>query len=186
MNEQELISLAKQGDRVALTSLVKQYEKTIYNFSYKICRSKERAENTMQETFLSMIKSLQQFDGESKLSTWLYRIVTNHCLMEARKNNKYHFVEIETEDSLFDEKYLSDKRSLPHRDAENKELKKALDDAIAKLEPKYRVIFLLRDVEELSAEETAKITELSIPAIKSRLHRARAFLRNELVKALNK
>ncbi len=185
MTEQELISLAKQGDRNALSRLVKQYEQTVYSFAFKICRNREKAENIMQETFLSMIKGLPNFDGNSKLSTWLYRIVTNHCLMEARKSNKYQFVEIETEDSLFDEKYLSDTRSLPTADYEKNELRQLLDDAIAKLEPKYRLVFLLRDVEQQSAEETAVITGLSVAAVKSRLHRARAFLRNELVKAMN-
>lgn len=185
MNEQELISLAKQGDRMALSRLVKQYEQTVYNFAFKICRNKEKAENIMQETFLSMIKGLPNFDGNSKLSTWLYRIVTNHCLMEARKSNRYQFVEIETEDSLFDEKYLSDTRALPGKQFETAELRGILDEAIAKLEPKYRLVFLLRDVEQQSAEETAAITGLSVAAVKSRLHRARAFLRNELVKALN-
>jgi RNA polymerase sigma-70 factor (ECF subfamily) len=185
MDEQELISLAKQGDRMALSRLVKQYEQTVYNFAFKICRNKEKAENTMQETFLSMIKGLPNFDGNSKLSTWLYRIVTNHCLMEARKSNHYQFVEIETEDSLFDEKYLSDTRALPNKQFETAELRGILDEAIAKLEPKYRLVFLLRDVEQQSAKETAAITGLSVAAVKSRLHRARAFLRNELVKALN-
>ncbi len=186
MTETEIIESAKSGDRSALTVLVKKYEQTIYNFSYKICRNREKAENIMQETFISMIRGLANFDGNSKLSTWLYRIVTNHCLMEARKNGKYEFVEIETEDSLFNEKYLSDTRALPQKDYETKELRALLDAAIVKLEPKYRLVFILRDVEQQSAEETAEITGLSVAAIKSRLHRARAFLRNELVKAMNK
>jgi RNA polymerase sigma-70 factor (ECF subfamily) len=185
MTEEETINLAKQGDRNALSQLVKQYEQTIFNFAFKICRNREKAENTMQETFISMIKGLPNFAGNSKLSTWLYRIVTNHCLMGARSTNKYQFVEIETEDSLFDQKYLSDTRSLPTKDLETTELRNMLDTAIAKLEPKYRVVFLLRDVEQQSLEETAAITGLSLSAVKSRLHRARAFLRNELVEALN-
>ena len=183
MDEKELIQRAQQGDRKALTELVKMYEQTIYNFAFKICRDKEKAENTMQETFLSMIKYLPQFSGESKLSTWLYRIVANHCLMQARSQKKYTFVDVETEDSLFDDRYLSDSSHLPDLSIENNELRGKLDEAIKKLGPEYRIVFLLRDVEEQSTEETAKITGLSIPAVKSRLHRARAFLRNELTEA---
>ncbi|MDO8549151.1 MAG: sigma factor, partial [Ignavibacteria bacterium] len=81
-DEEKLIELAKKGDKKALTQLVKNYEQTIYNFSFKICRERDKAENIMQETFYSMIKHLNQFDSKSKLSTWLYRIVANHCLMQ--------------------------------------------------------------------------------------------------------
>ena len=87
MEEQQLIEEAQKGDKRAMAELVKKYEKTVYNFAFKICRNPERAENIMQETFLSMVKSLHQFDSKSKLSTWLYRIVANHCLMEYRKRN---------------------------------------------------------------------------------------------------
>ena len=184
MQEQEIIELAKQGDRKAMADLVKKYEQTVYNFAFKICRDRDRAENTMQETFLSMVKSLGSFDGGSKLSTWLYRIVSNHCLMMARRNQKFEYVDVETEDSLFDDRYLSDTSRLPSVSVENDEVKAILDKAISKLAPEYRLVFLLRDVEEQSTEETAKITGLSIPAVKSRLHRARAFLKNELSETL--
>ena len=169
MDEEKLIEEAKAGDKKALTELVKKYEQTIYNFAFKICRDPARAENIMQETFLSMIKSLHQFDGKSKLSTWLYRIVTNHCLMEVRKK-KNRFVSLENEEDLVEDKYVADWKSLPYKSIENLELRKILDDAIQKLSPDYRIVFLLRDVEGLSTEETGKITELSVPAVKSRLH----------------
>lgn len=184
MEEKELVQLAQAGDRKALSELVKSHEQTVYNFAFKICRDKEKAENTMQETFLSMVKNISQFSGDSKLSTWLYRIVANHCMMAARSQKKFTFVEVETEESLFDEKYLSDSTRLPEVSIENNELRKQLDNAINKLAPEYRLVFLLRDVEEQSTEETARITGLSVAAVKSRLHRARAFLRNELSEAL--
>lgn len=185
MNEQELIEAAKSGDRKAMADLVKAYEKTVYNFAFKICRDPDRAENIMQETFLSMIKSLKQFDGKSKLSTWLYRIVANHCLMEARKK-KYEFQSIDEDDELYDNNFPADWDSIPVNVVENKELRNILDNAIQKLSPEYRVVFLLRDVEGISTEETGKITELSVPAVKSRLHRARAFLRKEINEAFKK
>jgi len=186
MEESKLVELAKSGDRQALAQLVKNNEQTVYNFSYKICRDRDKAEHIMQETFFSMIKSLHQFDGNSKISTWLYRIVSNHCLMLARKDKSRTFVSIDNDDELYEDKYTADWSNIPNQDIENTELKKILDNAIDKLSPEYRIVFLLRDVEGLSTEETAELTELSVPAVKSRLHRARAFLRKELNKAFSR
>ncbi len=187
MEETELIQKAQSGDKQALAELVKKYEQTIYNFAFKICRDKNYAEHIMQETFYSMVKSLHQFDHNSKLSTWLYRIVANHCLMMARKAKSRSFVSFDDDDeNLFEEKYAADWNSIPYKDTENKELKRILDMAIQNLSPDYRMVFLLRDVEGLSTEETAQVTELSIPAVKSRLHRARAFLREEINKAFSR
>ncbi|NOX67120.1 MAG: RNA polymerase sigma factor [Chlorobi bacterium] len=180
MEEKELIKKAQEGDRNALAKLVKQYEQTVYNFAFKICRDKERAEHTMQETFLSMVKSIKQFSGKSKLSTWLYTVVSNHCLMMARSNKKHLHASIDDEDSLIDEKNITDWNISPQRIAENDELKDILNEAINKLPPDYRIVFMLRDIQGFSTEETGKAINLSVPAVKSRLHRARAFLRNEL------
>jgi RNA polymerase sigma-70 factor (ECF subfamily) len=184
MEEEKLIELARTGDRKALSELVKRYEQTVYNFSFKICRNKDKAENTMQETFLSMVKSINQFSGQSKLSTWLYRVVSNHCLMLARSQNKHEYSSFEDETASIDEKEVADWKVSPDKVTENNELKTLLDSSIQKLPAEYRIVFLLRDVEGLSTEETAKIVELSVAATKSRLHRARSFLRNELNKVL--
>ena len=139
----------------------------------------------MQETFLTMVKSLEQFSGNSKLSTWLYTIVSNHCLMMARSEKKHVYSSLDDEDNLIDEKNIADWNITPDKVAENSELKKILDEAIDQLAPEYRIVFLLRDVQGLSTEETGKAVSLSVPAVKSRLHRARAFLRNELNKKLS-
>ena len=184
ITEEKLIEDAAQGDKYALTELVKRYEQTVYNFAFKICRDKERAEHTMQETFLSMVKSLKQFSGKSKLSTWLYTIVSNHCLMLARSQKKNDVGALENEDGLIDDRYITDWKFTPDKLTENNELRELLDEAIRKLPYDYRVVFLLRDVEGLSTVETGEIVNLSVPAVKSRLHRARAFLRNELDKVL--
>jgi RNA polymerase sigma-70 factor (ECF subfamily) len=185
ITDEELIAEAINGSKSALTKIVLRYEQTIYNFAFKICRDKEKAEHAMQETFLSMVKSLKQFSGKSKLSTWLYTIVSNHCLMLARSKKKYDYSALENEDGLVENKAISDWKFSPEKLTENMELKNILDDAINKLPHDYKVIFLLRDVEGLSTKETSEIVNLSIPAIKSRLHRARAFLRNELDKTLH-
>ncbi|MCX6150480.1 MAG: sigma-70 family RNA polymerase sigma factor [Ignavibacteriales bacterium] len=184
MEESELINQAKNGDRKALTELVKNYEQTIFNFAFKICRNKDKAEHTMQETFLSMVKNLNQFDGKSKLSTWLYTIVSNHCLMLARASKREMFASFDDDDALIDESSITDWNISPERITDNNELKNLLDGAIEKLPADYRIVFMLRDVEGLSTEETGKIVGLSVPAVKSRLHRARAFLRNELNKTM--
>ncbi len=180
MDEKQLIEKAKQGDAAALTELVKRYEQTVYNFAFKICRDKERAEHTMQETFLSMVKSLHQFSGNSKLSTWLYTIVSNHCLMLARSKKNKNLTYLEDDDALVNNVHLHEWKVTPDKVTENNELREVLDKSIEKLPYDYRIIFILRDVEGFSTEETAKMTNLSVPAVKSRLHRARAFLRNEL------
>ncbi|MCB0748004.1 MAG: sigma-70 family RNA polymerase sigma factor, partial [Ignavibacteriae bacterium] len=160
MSEEQLIENAINGDRASLAQLVKNYEQTVYNFSFKICRNKERAEHTMQETFLSMVKSLKQFSGNSKLSTWLYTIVSNHCLMLARSQKKYDYVNLENDEGLIDDKNVVDWKYSPEKLAENSELKNLLDEAIEKLPHDYRVVFLLRDVEGLSTNETAEIVNL--------------------------
>jgi RNA polymerase sigma-70 factor, ECF subfamily len=186
MEEKELIAKAQNGDKKALSELVNLYEQTVYNFSFKICRDRNKAEHIMQETFYSMIKSLHQFDGNSKLSTWLYRIVANHCLMLARKLKNRNFVPLENDDDLYEDRYTADWSKIPYKETENQELRNVLDEAIEKLSPEYRMVFLLRDVEGLSTEETAKAAELSVAAVKSRLHRARAFLRKEINEAFSK
>lgn len=186
MDEINLIEEAKKGNKKALGELVKKYEKTIYNFSFKICRDPEKAENIMQETFYSFVKSINQFDGHSKLSTWLYRIVANHCLMQARKLKGKSYISVDDDEDLYTEKNIADWSTLPYKSTENKELREILDKAIVKLPPDYRIIFLLRDVEGLSTEETAEAANLSVPAVKSRLHRARAFLRKEIDEAFKK
>ena len=185
MNEKELIKKAQNGDKPALAKLVKEQEKTVYNFAFKICRNPEQAENIMQETFLSMVKSLHQFDGKSKLTTWLYRIVSNHCLMAYRKK-KNQFLSLDDKEVSVEHKISNDWTAIPSNAIENNELKNILDKAISKLTPDYRIVFILRDVNGYSTEETGKITNLSVPAVKSRLHRARAFLRDEINEAFKK
>ena len=142
MNENELIESAQKGDKKALTELVKNYEQTVYNFSFKICRDRERAEHTMQETFMSMVKNISQFSGKSKLSTWLYTVVSNHCLMLARSQKKYEYIPLDDEESLIDESKISEWKFTPESITENNELRDMLDRAIKKLPLDYRIVFL--------------------------------------------
>lgn len=183
-NENIIIEKAKEGDKDALRILVENYSDTIYNFAFKMCRNKDKAENTMQETFFNMIKSLDQFDGKSKFSTWLYKIVANNCFMQHRVEKKFSSDAIENEDSLYSDVDRFDIEVLPDLNLENNELKQVLDETIKKLPEDYRMVFVLRDIQELSIEETSQITGLSISNVKTRLHRARKFLKNELTKVL--
>ncbi len=183
-NEKKLIQSAQEGNRDALAKLVKRYEKTIYNFAFKICRDREKAEHVMQETFLSMVKSISQFSGKSKLSTWLYTVTSNHCLMLARSEKKRVASEFDEEMSFSNSLSSSGWKYTPSDVLENDELKAILNSAIKKLPEEYRIVFMLRDVEGLSTKETAEAMKLSVPAVKSRLHRARAFLRDELNKII--
>lgn len=184
----KLISRAKKGDEAAFTQLVRTYEDLVYKFAYKLCRDQAKAEEAFQDTFVNVFKRLKQFDGRAKFSSWLYSIVTNNCLMKMRRSKlEEASVSIDAPSRSDTEDADGDGRTVvPHwkktplDDLLRGEIRTVLDEAIARLAPPYRAVFLLRDVEERSAKETAKILGLSIPAVKSKLHRARSFLRDEL------
>jgi RNA polymerase sigma-70 factor, ECF subfamily len=156
----------------------------VYNFSFKVCRDKEKAAETLQDTFVNVYKKLEQFDKQSKFSTWLYSIVTNNCLMK-RRTTKMAKASIR-HDEVFDEESEHQHptpaiwKTTPLDETMTKELRGLLDSAILKLPVDYRIAFILRDIEGKSAEETAEILNISVPAVKSRLRRARVFLREQL------
>lgn len=187
----ELIRKAQLGDRGAFTRLVKKYESPVYGFAYKVCRDKEKAEEAWQDTFVNVYRKLHQFDGKSKFSTWLYSIVVNNCLTKHRKSKLDQATVPLEAPAGFQKEPLKDSegkviqtitswRDTPLDSVMNEELRTTLDAAIQKLPVEYRIVFLLRDVEGQSAEETARILKLSVPAVKSRLRRARVFLRERL------
>jgi RNA polymerase sigma-70 factor, ECF subfamily len=185
--DDELIRVAREGNNAAFTELVRRYEDTVYRFSYKICRDSDKAAETLQDTFVNVFRKLSSFDGKSKFSTWLYTIVTNNCLMKHRKRKRdvmevsleaydhppkhhehsHHAEPIETIDTPVDIMMT-------------KELRAMMDQAITSLPNDYRIVFVMRDIEGQSNEETARALGLSVEATKSRLRRARAFLREHL------
>jgi RNA polymerase sigma-70 factor, ECF subfamily len=179
-NETSLIEQAKNGDARALKILVDEYAPVIFRFAFNVCRNQDRAEHTTQETFVSLLSKLDQFDHKSKFSTWLYTIVSNHCLMLARSNKSRRAIPIGDEDGAVSEEALGVADEDPHTSLERSDMRLHLDNAIKKLPEDYRVVFVLRDLEGLSTEEVSQITNLSVPAVKSRLHRARASLRTQL------
>lgn len=186
-----LIASSLKGDQQAFGRLVRRYEDLVFRYAFKLCRDREAAEEVLQDTFINVFRKLEQFDRRSKFSTWLYRVVTNGCLMRLRKTKLAKAsVSIDSPEGFsdhprFDEdghilQTIPSWRDTPLDGVLNRETRHHLDRAIAKLPPDHRSVFVLRDVEERSAEETARILGLSVPAVKSRLHRARAFLREEL------
>ena len=190
-NEPELVRRAQKGDKRAFSLLVKQYESTVYGFAFKVCRNEEKAAETLQDTFVNVYRKLDQFNGKAKFSTWLYQIVTNNCLMKRRRSKlDESSVSIDSpENGAEDSDRGGDGAPLqslillkqtPQDEMVNKELREILDNAILKLPMEQRIVFVLRDVEGRSSEETAKILKLSAPAVKSRLRRARVFLRGQL------
>ena len=190
-SEPELVRRAQKGDKRAFSLLVKQYESTVYGFAFKVCRNEEKAAETLQDTFVNVYRKLDQFNGKAKFSTWLYQIVTNNCLMKRRRSKlDESSVSIDSpENGAEDSDRGGDGAPLqslillkqtPQDEMVNKELREILDNAILKLPMEQRIVFVLRDVEGRSSEETAKILKLSAPAVKSRLRRARVFLRAHL------
>jgi RNA polymerase sigma-70 factor, ECF subfamily len=180
--EENVISMAKDGDIDAFNYLIRKYNNTIYNFSFKICRNEEKAKMTLQDTLINIYRFLRLYDGKSKFTTWLYKIVSNNCLMMARSNKNKNTISIDEEDFKIDilDFNASGINENPSKKMLNEELKSKLDSAIKKLPEKYRLVFLLRDIEDLSIEETGKVLNLTVPVVKTRLHRARIFLRNQL------
>ena len=186
LNDEQLIRMAKGGDSRAFSELVRRYEETVYRFSFKLCRDREKAEEVFQDTFVNVFRKLKSFDGRSKFSTWLYSIVANNCLMKQRRR-KLEALEdpLEVLDSPpmgggGTHARIPRWEETPADIVLNRELRKLLDASIQQLPAPYRAVFVLRDVEGKSTEETAKILHISIEAAKSRLRRARAFLREKL------
>jgi RNA polymerase sigma-70 factor, ECF subfamily len=175
----DLIIRAGEGDHRAFTELVHMYERTVFSFAFKVCRDRAKAEEVLQDTFVNVYRKLNQFDGKSKFGTWLYSIVTNNCLMKNRQR-KIDESSVPVEDMFDSEPLLISHNENPLNILMSEELRQHLDRAILKLPVDYRLVFVLRDIEGLTAQEAADILKISISAVKSRLHRARHFLKEQL------
>ena len=185
--DQELVEKAKAGELKAFEELMNKYERKVYGIAYRMTGNREDAEEVLQEAFLSVYKSLGRFKGKSSFSTWLYRIAVNAALMKLRKKK------IDT--VSLDEPVVSDDGDRLIREAvdwttpeelvERKRLMEVISEAIDSLPETYRVIILLRDREGLSNSEVARVLKTSVPAVKSKLHRARMHLRNRLAEHLS-
>ena len=181
-DEGALVAAAKGGDITAFETLVGRYERKIFRLAQNITQNKEDAEDVMQEAFLKSYQHLGEFQGNSRFYTWLVRIAVNQALMKLRKRRPNQVSldeEVDTgEDTMPRE--VEDWGPSPEERYKQAELGGILSGTIAELEPPFRIVFQLRDIEELSTEETAEALGLSVPAVKSRLLRARLKLRQKL------
>ena len=186
-DELALVAQAKQGDRSAFTELVNRYARNIFRLARHITKNDQDAEDVLQETFLKAYSRLEQFHGDSKFYTWLVRIGVNESLMKIRRRKDGKFValdqELETGEGTLVKELPADGEN-PEESYGREELRQALSRAIDSLADAYRTVFVLRDVDGLSTEETAQALELSVPAVKSRLLRARLQLRDKLKRIL--
>lgn len=182
ISDEELVIRAQQGDSKALEQLISRYEDKIYNLTYRILGDENEAYDVLQETAMSVFQHINDFKQKSNFSTWLYRIALNNALMRKRKQKKHNVVSEESTDNIAQmsstsTKNVRDWSSDPLVSLENKELKKVLEDSLQKVPDKYRSVIVLKDLENRQLEEIAKILKISVPAVKSRLHRARLILR---------
>jgi RNA polymerase sigma-70 factor (ECF subfamily) len=182
-DETALVTQARQGDSEAFNGLAERYQRNIFRLAQNITQNREDAEDVLQETFLKAYEHLPEFHGDSKFYTWIVRIAVNEALMKLRKRKWDKTVWLDEpintgEDSVARE--IAVWEDNPEQRYSKEELHDILDKAVNGLAPPYRTVFVLRDMEGLSTEETAEALELSVPAVKSRLLRARLQLRDKL------
>jgi RNA polymerase sigma-70 factor, ECF subfamily len=183
--ELPIVERARSGDVAAFTELVNRYERKIYRLAKNITQNDDDAEDVLQETFLKAYSHLNNFEGHSKFYTWLVRIAVNEALMKLRKRKTDKTVPLDEpqdtgEDTVVREIAVWDDD--PEKRFGRDEIRRILDSAIQSLKPAFRTVFILRDIEELSTEETAETLGISVPAVKSRLLRARLQLREKLTR----
>lgn len=188
-DEHVLVDAARAGDVGAFEKLVRRYDRNVFRIAQHITQNREDAEDVVQDAFLKAFQNLGQFQGQSKFYTWLVRIAVNEALMRLRRRRPERMVSLDEdvkteEDSMPRE--VADWAPNPEQLYNQAELKDILTKTIQGLPPSFRTVFILRDVEGLSTEETAAALELSIPAVKSRLLRARLQLRERLTKYFKK
>ena len=178
-----LVQRVRDGDVSAYDTLVRKYDRQVFRIAQHITQNREDAEDVMQDAFLKAYEKLDQFQGNSKFYTWLVRIAVNESLMRLRKRRTGKMVsideDIETEEGSVP-RDLADWAPDPEQNYSQTELAEILRKTIQGLPQGFRIVFVLRDVEGLSTEETAETLGLSIPAVKSRLLRARLQLRERL------
>ena len=186
IDEVVLVAQAREGDTRAFGELVRRYEGKIFRLAQHVTQNREDAEDVLQETFMKAYEHLDQFKGDSKFYTWIVRIAVNQALMKLRRRKTDKSVSLDETDR-YRRRHAWCARSppgtrIPKQRFSREELGDILDTAIQSLEPPYRSVFVLRDIEELSTEETAEALGLSVPAVKSRLLRARLQLREKLTR----
>ncbi len=175
--DQDLLAAARAGDRAALEALLQHHERRIYDFGLRMCRHPEDAEDVLQETLLTAARRLDGFRGESALSTWLYAIARSHCI-KRRTRRRSVAASVVLDEATGRE--LADPAPDPAEQAAARELVDQVRAALASLTREQREVLVLRDGEGLTAPEVAAVLGIDVGAVKARLHRARAALRERL------
>ena len=190
-SDAELVGLAKAGELDAFEALTNRYEQRVFGLAMRMLRQEHDAEDVTQQTFLSVLENLDGFRGEASFSTWVLRIASHAALKIIRKRKGLNTISLEeatepSEDfnSIPHPEFIADWRQSPEHLVERNEVRRLLDDALTRLDEKHRLVFLLRDVEGLSIQETAEALELSEGNVKVRLLRARLQLREDLTRVL--
>jgi len=181
--ELALVQAAQKGDVGAFEQLIKKYDRNVFRIAQHITQNREDAEDVVQDAFLKAYQKLDQFQGNSKFYTWIVRIAVNEALMKLRKRKSDKLVsmdeDVETDEGTITREF-ADWSPNPEQQYNQAELNDILSRTIQGLPASFRTVFVLRDVEGLSTEETAEMLGLSVPAVKSRLLRARLQLRERL------
>jgi RNA polymerase sigma-70 factor (ECF subfamily) len=183
--ELALVERSRGGDASAFGELVRQYERKVYSLAKHITQNDEDAEDVLQESFLKAYTHLDSFHGDSKFYTWLVRIAVNEALMKLRKRKSDKTVSLDEPQDTGEDmvtREIAVWEDDPEKKYSREELAEILKEAVQSLKPSFRTVFVLRDIEELSTEETAETLGISIPAVKSRLLRARLQLREKLTR----
>jgi RNA polymerase sigma-70 factor (ECF subfamily) len=176
--DKQLLEAARGGDIPSLEALLERHQAQVYRFGMKMCRDPEDAKDVLQDTLLAMARNVRDFRGASSISTWLYTIARNFCIKKRRRSTFAPEEERSLDTDVAPEAArLADPAMSPDEILAGREVEQALDQAIGALEPMYREVLLLRDVEGLTAPEVAEVLGVSVQAVKSRLHRARLSVR---------
>jgi RNA polymerase sigma-70 factor (ECF subfamily) len=185
--EQQLIRRVQDGERELFYELVRPYERRVYTAAFAILRNEADAEDAAQEALLKAFKHIRQFRAEARFSTWLIQITVNEARMWRRKGHAHLTEPIairEDEEGNYTPRDFADWREIPSETLERHEVRQKLADALASLGQIYREVFVLRDMQQLSIEETAKVLGISTASVKTRLLRARLMLRDLLAPGL--
>ncbi len=173
-----LLERARTGDAQAIEALLERHQAQVYRFGMKMCRDPEDAKDVLQDTLLTVARGVRDFRGASSISTWLYTIARSFCIKKRRKSKFAPDDERSLDtDPLAEGAKLADPAQSADEALASKQVDRALEEAIRGLEPMYREVLLLRDVEGLTAPEVAEVLGVSVQAVKSRLHRARLSVR---------
>lgn len=187
LREQELLRRVQSGQKEYFYELIKPYQRRVYTAALSVLRNEAEAEDAAQEAFLKALTHIQQFRAEARFSTWLLQIAVNEALMRRRRAHPEFMEPIgerQDEEGIYTPRDFADWREIPSETLERKEIRQKLAEGIATLADKYRQVFVLRDVEQMSIQETAEALGISQASVKTRLLRARLMLRDLLAPGL--